>query len=67
MLHSILGICVSVVLNVSKSLVKPRPHPLTAKLDLLDLAKGGENLFKMFLIDIPGQPPDVNLGRLGGS
>jgi len=53
------------VLNVSKSFVEPGAHSLTAKLNLLNLAKCGENLLEMILVDIPGQPANVDLGWLG--
>jgi len=66
MLHGILGISMRLVLNVSKAFVKPGAHSLTAKLNLLDLAECRENLLQMILVDIPGEPANVDLGWLGG-
>jgi len=56
----------SLVLDISKSFIKPGPHPLAAKLNLLDLAECGENLLEVIFVDIPGEPPNVDLGWLGG-
>ena len=41
--------------------VEPRPHPLAAKLNILDLPEIGEDLLEMIFVDIPGESPDVNL------
>ena len=43
--------------------VEPGSHSLTPELNILDLAEGGEYLCEMLLVDIPGQSPNVNLGR----
>ena len=42
--------------------VEPGPHPLAAKLDVPDLAEGGEDLLEVLPVHVPGQAPDVNLG-----
>ena len=42
--------------------VEPRSHPLAAKLDVLDLAKGGEDLLEMFSVDVPGEAANMDLG-----
>ena len=48
--------------NVIKlTFIKPGSHPLAAKLDVPDLAEGGEDLLEMLPVHVPGQAPDVDL------
>ena len=42
--------------------IEPGPHPLTAKLDVPDLAEGGEDLLEVLPVYVPGEAPDVDLG-----
>jgi len=62
--HSVEGVGVCLVFDVGETLVQPRTLALTAKLDLLDLSKGGKNFLQMILVNIPRQPPNVDLRRL---
>lgn len=64
MLHCVEGVGVRLVLNVGEALVQPRTLTLATKLDLFDLSKCGKNLLQMILIDVPCQPPNVDLRRL---
>ena len=41
--------------------IEPWPHPFTTKLDLPDLAEGGEDLLEVLPVHVPGQAPDVDL------
>ena len=47
------------------NLVQPRSLPLATKLDLLDLAEGGEYLLKVLFVHVPRQSTNVDLGWLG--
>jgi len=63
MTESVLGVLRRLVFNVGETFVEPRPHPLAAKLNILDLPEIGEDLLEMIFVDIPGESPDVNLSR----
>ena len=49
-------------MDFALTFIQPGPHPLAAKLDVPDLAEGGEDLLEVLPVHVPGQAPDVNLG-----
>ena len=53
----------ALIMDHALTFVEPGPHPLAAKLDVPDLAEGGEDLLEVLPVHVPGQAPDVNLGR----
>ena len=48
---------------LERTFIEPWPHPFTTKLDLPDLAEGGEDLLEVLPVHVPGQAPDVDLRR----
>ena len=48
--------------SLERTFVEPWPHPLAAKLNLPDLAEGGEDLLEVLPVHVSGQPPDMDLG-----
>lgn len=61
MSQRVLGVIRVLILDIGKTFIQPGSHPLAAKLDVPDLAEGGEDLLEMLPVHVPGQAPNVNL------